>query len=88
MQAYFDNNEENNCLSCALIKTIDLYETYLETPALFRTNYSDNEFLYIKWDDIEEKVKAWRVEKPKPEPVQQNFQLFIPAQSGVQLKIF
>ncbi len=57
LQAYFDNRKENNLLSIGVIKTKDLYRIYQESPLLFRTNYSDNQFKFIHWDNLEGYVK-------------------------------
>lgn len=52
LQAYFDNRKNNNLLSIAIIKTIDLYNLYLYNPKCFKKRKSDNEFVYIHWDEI------------------------------------
>ncbi len=59
LQAYFDNKEENNLLSVAAIKTTDLYDLYLNQNNLFKTNKSDNDFVYIEWDKISEYIKEY-----------------------------
>ena len=57
LQAYFDNRIDNNLLSVGVIKTKDLYQTYKDNPSLFKSNYSDNEFVFIHWDDLGKLVK-------------------------------
>lgn len=52
LQAYFDNRLNNNLLSIAIIKTIDLYNIYQNNFELFENNKSDNEFNFIRWDKI------------------------------------
>lgn len=52
LQAYMNNREDNKLLSMAVIKTIDLYELIETHNELFQKRTSDNEFLFIKWDDI------------------------------------
>ena len=63
LQAYFDNRKDNNLLSIGVIKTIDLYKIYQESPLLFRTNYSDNQFKSIHWDNLDGYVKTIIVKK-------------------------
>lgn len=65
MQAYFDNRKTNNLLSIGIIKTIDLYTLFKEQPKLFKTRCSDNEFVYVHWDDISEYVKQISLVKKK-----------------------
>lgn len=56
MQIYCDNRKDNNILSMAMMKTIDLYELIETNPELFKTQLSDNFFIFIKWDDIKKKT--------------------------------
>lgn len=58
LQAYFDNRKENNLLSIGVIKTKDLYRIYQESPLLFQTNHSDNEFKFIHWHNLDGYVKT------------------------------
>lgn len=51
MQAYFDNRESNNLLSIGVVKTKDLYTLLKNKPHLFSKQKSDNEFLFISFDD-------------------------------------
>lgn len=59
LQAYFDNRKENNLLSIAAIKTVDLYNLYKNKNHLFKTNKSDNDFVYIEWNKISEYIKEY-----------------------------
>ncbi|HSH50995.1 MAG TPA: hypothetical protein VK982_04645 [Bacteroidales bacterium] len=59
LQAYFDNRQENNLLSIAVIRTVDLYSVYLESPHLFESNKSDNEFIFIRWNKISKYIKRY-----------------------------
>lgn len=59
LQAYFDSRMENNLLSIAVIKTIDLYNLYKNHNYLFKKNCSDNDFVYIEWDKISEYIKEY-----------------------------
>jgi hypothetical protein len=60
LQAYFDNRKENNLLSIAIIKTIDLYTLYFSNPKLFRVNESDNIFLILDWYKVENLIKIYQ----------------------------
>lgn len=53
LQAYFDNRNDNNLLSIAIIRTKDLYNLYLNSPEKFQKNKSDNDFVFIYWANIE-----------------------------------
>lgn len=59
MQAYFDNDVNFNCLSCAIIRTIDLLNAYQNSPSIFGRRQSDNEFVYVYWSKLKT-VKVWR----------------------------
>lgn len=60
LQAYFDNRNDLNLLSIAVIKTTDLY-SIIETSNKVQTRTSDNVFKFIKWDDIDkDKIKIYR----------------------------
>lgn len=52
LQAYFDNRADNNLLSIAVIKTIDLYKFTDEYPELVKYRNSDNKFAVIYWRDL------------------------------------
>jgi hypothetical protein len=52
LQAYFDNRKDNNLLSIGVIKTLDLYEFIEYNPEKIFRRRSDNEFIYVKWEDI------------------------------------
>lgn len=60
MQAYFDNRQNNNCISCAIIKTTDLYQAYIDSPGIFKKRKSNNEFYFADWSDLPGLVKIWR----------------------------
>lgn len=57
LQAYFDNRENNKLLSLGIIKTIDLYQLFKDENHLFKKRRSDNEFVFINWADLNDKVK-------------------------------
>jgi hypothetical protein len=55
IQAYFDNDRDFNWLSVGIIRTRDLYETFIERPDLFseRTVKSDgNKFYVVNWNNL------------------------------------
>ena len=52
MQAYFDNRADNNLLSIAVVKTIDLYKFVEEHSELVKFRNSDNEFAVVFWNDF------------------------------------
>ena len=59
MQAYFDNKEDNNLLSLAITRTRDLYdfiEKYYDDSTRVRRNSSDNDFIYVRWRDLEKEL--------------------------------
>ncbi len=58
LQAYFDNRIDNNLLSIAVIKTIDLYDYVLNGSKIQRRK-SDNLFVYISWTDVKDKIKYY-----------------------------
>lgn len=60
LQAYFDNRIDNNLLSIAIIETKHLYNLYLNNLDLFNDNKSDNDFKYIKWSKIKDKIKVYK----------------------------
>lgn len=53
LQAYFDNRENNNLLSIAVIRTVDLYYFIENNTNRVYSNKSDNRFLFVKWSDIQ-----------------------------------
>lgn len=55
MQAYFDNRIDNNLLSIAMMRTLNLYEFIDKYPGKVYQNKSDNEFIYIFWNDLKNK---------------------------------
>lgn len=58
LQAYFDNREENNLLSLAIMRTIDLYNFIENNPDKVHSNKSDNDFIFVRWEDIpKEQIK-------------------------------
>lgn len=57
LQAYFDNRIDNQLLSIAVIKTVDLYNLYELSPELFESNKSDNEFKFVRWSKIQNLIK-------------------------------
>jgi len=60
-QAYFDNRKDNNLLSIAVVKTIDLYNYLLKNPEELLHRKSDNEFIAVKWGNLKKhniKIKA------------------------------
>jgi hypothetical protein len=52
LQAYFDNRKDNNLLSIAVVKTIDLYNYLLKNPEELLHRKSDNEFIAVKWGNL------------------------------------
>jgi len=60
LQAYFDNRIDNKLLSIEIIETKHLYNLYLNNLDLFDDNKSDNDFKYIKWSKIKEKIKIYK----------------------------
>ena len=60
MQAYFDSRESNNPLSVGIVKTKYLYDFIVNNPEKVNTRKSDNEFIYVKWSDIQDSMKIWR----------------------------
>jgi len=52
LQAYFDNRTDNNLLSIAVIKTMDLYRFIDDYPRYIKQNKSDNEFKIVFWGDL------------------------------------
>lgn len=63
IQAYFNNRVEHKCLSIAVVETRTLYRLYIDKPVLFVKRQSDNEFAFIKWEDIPVRIKTWRLQK-------------------------
>jgi len=63
MQAYFDNRKDMNLWSIAITRTIDLYSFIEEFPESVRTNWSDNEFMIVSWDEYKEKRKLKKIIK-------------------------
>jgi len=58
LQAYFDCRNNNILLSIAVIKTFDLYNLYKTQPTLFYCNSSDNDFVYVHWNDMLPYIKC------------------------------
>ena len=58
IQAYFDNRTDNNLLSIGAIKTIDLYNFMNDNPDKIGNNKSDNEFVFVRWSDLNGLVKT------------------------------
>lgn len=65
IQAYFDNRQDNNLLSIAIIKTDDLYDLYKSKRELFKSRSSDNKFVYIEWKRINNYIKTYHNESVK-----------------------
>lgn len=65
MQAYFDNKEDNNLLSIAVIKTADLYWLYENKACIFHRRASDNEFLFVNWYAIRKYIRSINTQKSK-----------------------
>lgn len=61
MQAYFDNRSDNKLLSLAIIKTVDLYNLFKNEQHLFEKRRSDNDFVFIHWDNLKGKVKTIKI---------------------------
>lgn len=61
MQAYFDNRLDNNLLSLAIVKTVDLYNLFKNERHLFEKRRSDNDFVFIHWDNLKDKVKTIKI---------------------------
>jgi len=59
LQAYFDNREDNNLLSIAIIKTDVLYDLYKSNRKLFNSRSSDNKFVFIEWHKIKRHIKSY-----------------------------
>lgn len=59
LQSYFDNRIDNNILSIAVIKTVDLYDFIKNNPKKVYENKSDNEFIYVKWSDVNHLIKKY-----------------------------
>ncbi|MFW6122563.1 MAG: hypothetical protein ACOC80_16910, partial [Petrotogales bacterium] len=47
-----NNRYENKCLSIAIIKTLDLYNFIKKHENYIYNKRSDNEFIYVKWEDL------------------------------------
>lgn len=58
MQGYFDDRHINNPLSVGIVKTIDLYRMIVSHPELTHRNHSDNQFVFVRWQDIPT-MKSW-----------------------------
>jgi hypothetical protein len=58
MQAYFDNREENNLLSAAMTRTLDLYNFIEKQPGMVVEKKSDNIFCVVYWRNIENLIKS------------------------------
>ena len=59
LQAYFDKRESNNLLSIAIIRTKDLYTFIKDNPNKTFTMKSDNIFLCVSWDHINNLIKKY-----------------------------
>jgi hypothetical protein len=59
LQAYFDNRSDNNLLSIAVIKTIDLYNFIIKNPDEIEKRKSDNEFIVIRWSKLKHLTKTY-----------------------------
>jgi hypothetical protein len=57
LQAYFDNRENNELLSLGIIKTLELYNFVKNNPDKVHKNKSDNDFVYVRWQDLGNNVK-------------------------------
>ncbi len=57
LQAYFNNRKENILKSIAIIRTDDLYRLYVDNQGLFHKQHSDNEFVFIRWSDIQKYIR-------------------------------
>jgi len=53
LQAYFSDRKEMKFLSAAAVKTVDLYDFIKEKPFCIYRNKSDNDFLFIKFSDLQ-----------------------------------
>lgn len=60
LQAYFDSRESNKLLSIAIIKTKDLYTFIKNNPEQTFTMKSDNVFLCVSWDKINDHIKTYK----------------------------
>lgn len=59
MQGYFDDRSKNNPLSVGIVKTDDLYKIVANRPEIVHKNHSDNQFVFVRWQDIPT-MKSWQ----------------------------
>ena len=59
LQAYFDNRRNNNLLSIAIIKTLDLYKFIDNNPGKVGNNSSDNDFVFVRWDSLNKLIRRF-----------------------------
>ena len=59
LQAYFDNRRNNNLLSIAIIKTLDLYKFIDDNPGKVGNNSSDNDFVFVRWDSLNKLIRRF-----------------------------
>lgn len=52
LQAYFDNRQDNNLLSIAVVRTMDLYSYLISNPDELLHRESDNKFVAVNWDNL------------------------------------
>lgn len=52
IQAYFTTRNNPELIGFAYVLTKDLYQFIDEYPDRVYTNFSDNEFYYVRWDDL------------------------------------
>lgn len=66
IQAYFDNPEDLNLLSMAVINTKGLYRLLLTNKELFSERKSNNRFYFIEWNKVpKDLIKIWSNESEK-----------------------
>lgn len=53
MQGYFTDRDTNTPMSVGIVRTLDLYQLLIDRPEVAHLNKSDNEFLFVRWRDIE-----------------------------------
>lgn len=58
LQAYFNNKTEKILLGIGVIKTTDLYNFMNNSPDKVHSRKSDNEFVFVKWNDLNGLVKT------------------------------
>lgn len=60
LQAYF-NRADSTLIGAAIIETKKLYQFIEDNPDKVHKRSSDNEFIFIKWDDIDVSFKEYNV---------------------------